>query len=208
MNWRQTATKLPLTRQLLHWGETARSKRIIAAIRPYLPDKGNIIDIGAGTCVTAHLLQESGFRATAADIADFSVISSVEPVVFDGRRLPFEDQSFDCALVAFVLHHTRNPDEILAEAKRVATRVIVFEDVVTSRFHFWVTRVLDSLVNMEIFDHPHNNRSDSEWRTVFEELDLKLIHSEMKHSRIPFAWPILNAQYVLENGDHERDGNE
>ncbi len=47
---------------------------------------------------------------------------------FDGRRIPFEDRSFDDALFVDVLHHTDDPGILLGEAARVARRAIVIKD--------------------------------------------------------------------------------
>lgn len=46
-------------------------------------------------------------------------------VIGDAHSLPFEDNSFDLALMIDVIEHLRSPDTALKEALRVAKRVLV-----------------------------------------------------------------------------------
>jgi len=83
-----------------------------------------VLDIGAGSGLVAEMIASmfSGKSVVAVD-----VVSRVLPTVrvpfhtFDGRTLPFENRSFDCALLSNVLHHVavdeRGP--LLRETLRV-----------------------------------------------------------------------------------------
>ncbi|MCH2440074.1 MAG: class I SAM-dependent methyltransferase [Candidatus Poseidoniia archaeon] len=48
-------------------------------------------------------------------------MKGLDPVIFDGKQIPFEDDAFDLAIVLTVLHHTSNPEEVLREAMRAVT---------------------------------------------------------------------------------------
>jgi len=92
------------------------------------------------------------------------------------------------------LHHTPDPAEILIEAKRVSSRILVFEDIVTSPTHKSLTAALDSLMNLEFYDQPHTNKSDEEWQSTFSQLGLKILGREYKSS----AMIMRHALYFLE----------
>jgi SAM-dependent methyltransferase len=52
----------------------------------------------------------------------------VEPVIYDGARLPFPDHSFDLAMAVDVLHHAPRPRDTLRELARCAGRFLVVKD--------------------------------------------------------------------------------
>jgi len=54
-------------------------------------------------------------------------IQQVEFAVADVRRLPFRDDSFDVALVQSILHHDDHPSDIIREAFRVASEIVIHE---------------------------------------------------------------------------------
>ena len=85
---------------------------------------------------------------------------------YDGRLLPFPDDSFDVALLITVLHHTKKPIEILKEAIRVAPRIIVMEDLYKNLLQKYLTFAMDSLLNLEFFGHPHTNMTQEQWESV------------------------------------------
>lgn len=47
--------------------------------------------------------------------------------VLDGKRVPFDDGSFDVAIVQGVLHHADDPQSTIREALRVAREVVILE---------------------------------------------------------------------------------
>jgi ubiquinone/menaquinone biosynthesis C-methylase UbiE len=128
------------------------------------------------------------------DVENFSIVDTVLPTLYDGDRMPFKDDQFDTSLILFVLHHTPDPAKVLAEAKRVSKKIIILEDIVTSPTHKSLTAALDSLMNLEFYDQPHTNKSDQEWRAVFENLGLKLLAQEYMSSTMIMR----HALYFLE----------
>lgn len=121
------------------------------------------------------VLRNNGYQVSPVDVQDTSVRDDLIPTIYDGEHLPYTDQQFDACLLLTVLHHCSDPDQILAEAGRVARKVIVIEDIYSSRWQRRLTWWLDSLLNWEFTGHPHNNRSDLEWRNAFRELNQNLI---------------------------------
>ena len=51
----------------------------------------------------------------------------VQFLVGDAHQLPFSDNSFDVALVQSILHHDDNPKDVIREAFRVATEIVIHE---------------------------------------------------------------------------------
>lgn len=187
-------TRWPLDRALVHGLGAGRAGEIVADVAPHLAAGQRILDVGAGSCLVAARLRARGLDVTAADVHDASCEPSVVPILIDGVSLPFDDDAFDVALLITVLHHTHDPDRVLAEASRVARRLVVQEDVHRTRRQKLATMAMDSVVNLEFVGHPHSNRSDDEWRASFAALELDVSFASFKR-----FWRVFeSATYVLE----------
>ncbi len=155
-----------------------RVLEIVRKISPYLTIKDRILDIGSGSCWVCYVLQQKGFSVTALDIKNKSRVSPISPIIYDGKKLPFPDNSFDISLLITVLHHTQDPVAILKEAKRVSKKIIVMEDLYEGTFQKYATFLMDSIYNLEFFNHPHSNMTETQWKKIFTELDLHLIDEQ------------------------------
>lgn len=173
---------------------TLRAKELVSRFSPYLNPNGNVLDIGAGSCHITRELQALGQEVVPVDVANLSRVKGLEPEIYDGNALPYEDKQFDLAILITVLHHTPNPEEIIAEAARVAKRLVIIEDVVRGPFHKWLTGIWDSILNFEFFGHPHSNKTDQEWREVFANNKLRITDIQQKWSFI-VMWQVT---YYLE----------
>jgi ubiquinone/menaquinone biosynthesis C-methylase UbiE len=160
----------------------------------YLAEKGTVIDIGAGWCNVAEILEAKGMEVLPLDVKDLSLVEGIDPVIYDGVRIPFEDNTFDLALLLTVLHHTHRPEEIVKEARRVARSMVIIEDIFTNTAGKYWTFAMDSLLNLEFIGHPHSNKRDQEWRVLFNELGLKLKDAKYQRSFVVFK----HATYYLE----------
>lgn len=154
------------------WLWDARQK--MARIGIYLKKSDKLLDVGTGPGSVCLLLKKNKFNITPLDIQDLSLTDEVKPEIYDGKRMPFKNDTFDIALILTVLHHTSNHEEIVLEAKRVAKRIIIIEDIYRNTIQKYLTYFMDSLVNFEFCGHPHTNKNDEEWKRLFNKLDLKL----------------------------------
>lgn len=169
-----------------------RAKDLLKEIRRYLGREDSIIDIGAGTCNICALLKEEHFKITPLDVKNLSFVNGVEPVIYDGRKIPFADNSFDVSLILTVLHHAPVPEDIIKEARRVSQKIIIIEDIYTNVFHKYLTYFADSLFNFEFKGHPHTNKSDQEWKTLFKELGLQLEYVRYRRTFLVFKQAVYS----------------
>jgi SAM-dependent methyltransferase len=154
-----------------------------------------ILEIGSGPGSLLERLRAAGHAVIAIDIDDTAYDPALSPEIFDGATIPFGPRTFDLALLATTLHHARNPDRLIAEAARVAPRVIVIEDIYRSEAQRRLTLFADSLTNLEFDGHPHNNRDDAGWRAAFAAAGLRVRRAETK----PYAGLFLQALYELKS---------
>jgi ubiquinone/menaquinone biosynthesis C-methylase UbiE len=161
-------------RRVLYRLAAWRVKEKILELSPHLKPGDRVLDVGAGNCVLSQTLLKRGYDVVPLDLRNLSFIDEIKPVIYDGETIQFDDDSFDVALLITVLHHARKPDVVLAEARRVAKRVIIIEEIYENSFEKYFTYAIDSLFNLEFFDHPRSNRDDSGWKVAFQNLGLEL----------------------------------
>ena len=101
-----------------------------ATIATYEPQ--NVLEIGAGSGLTAVVLKQLGVDVTVCDID-----SSLDPdIVADVRRLPFDDETYDVVSCCQVLEHVPFDDfsRAIAEIVRVSRRACVVSVPDNTRF--------------------------------------------------------------------------
>ena len=155
--------------------DTARK---LSWVHQYLKKEDKILDIGSGPCFMASFLMERGFDVTAVDVQDLSAFKKIKPIIYDGKKLPFEKNVYDVSLLLTVLHHIRDFKTTIKEAKRVSKRIIIIEDVYHSTFNKYLIYFFDSLVNWEFLNHPHNNLDDRQWKRLFKEENLTIENTQ------------------------------
>jgi len=96
----------------------------LCALLKHIKNKAKVLDIGAGTgmmCEFAYICRED-LLFTAVDPAEGMLKFTPEYVTTHqatAEALPFEDNSFDVALMGESLHHLQDVDKSLAETVRV-----------------------------------------------------------------------------------------
>ena len=109
-----------------------REARFLSVLAPWIPRRSALLDVGAGSGLLARALTDAlDLHATLVDVVNNNE-SHLPFVLCDGGRLPFQDRTFDVALLAFVLHHAPQPMRVLREARRVSRRLIILEDTYRS----------------------------------------------------------------------------
>ncbi len=163
-----------------------RSKQKAEWIGDLLPAGGGplrVLDLGAGEGYVGEALQRQiGTEVMLADVADLNR-ADLPHVVYDGRRLPFEENAFDVTVLYFVLHHCADPEQVLREALRVSRRrVIVVESLRQNPVQHRLLRSSDRLANRLRGGHvmrkqePHLHfRTAAEWKALFARLDANVL---------------------------------
>jgi SAM-dependent methyltransferase len=151
------------------------AQKKISLFEGYLKEKERILDLGCGNCVISDQLLSKGYQVTPMDIKDLSIVNSVNPLVYDGHLLPFEEKKFDTVLLLTVLHHSQQPIINLEESKRTGKQIILLEDTYSNRLQKFITQSMDTLVNFGHSPMTFQNRSEQEWEEIFAQLKLKII---------------------------------
>lgn len=173
----KTLWKLPIIGRLTFAAWKIDAKRKLDWMQEWLGTSDKMIEIGSGPGSVLDVMRQHNYDVEGLDIKDSSFRKDLQPHIYDGKKMPFAAQSYDVALLPTILHHTPEPDDIIRESARIARRLIIIEDVYEGRFMEWLTKRMDSLMNLEFFGHPHSNRSDRQWRSSFAYMGLKLRHA-------------------------------
>jgi SAM-dependent methyltransferase len=167
------------------------------AIAPLLVGK-RLLDLGAGEgYVTAALQRRTDIWACAVDIGLYQRVP-VPYLIYDGARLPFDDDTFDTTLISLALHHCADPEAVLDEALRVtAARLIILESTYRNRYERFCLERLDGWLNRRRHGgdmHPALafKRVD-EWQRIFAARSLETVDRRWLGSR----WERLVHQPVL-----------
>jgi len=156
------------------------AKQKLSLIQKYFSKSDRLLDIGTGPGSVCLLLRKNGFDVTPIDIQDLSLTNEVRPEIYDAKRIPFKRGDFDNVLILTVLHHSRDPVEVIMEAKRISKNLIIIEDIYQNSFQKYLTYIADSIANFEFIGHPHSNKSDVDWKKIFKKLGLKLKDAQYK----------------------------
>ena len=83
---------------------------------------GDVLDVGCGFMPYKELVESNKKvkRYVGMDLEKPTYYGDVEPdLKWDGKRIPVEDQSFDCVMATEFLEHYSEPDKVLKEVLRV-----------------------------------------------------------------------------------------
>ena len=146
---------------------------------PNQPIRG--LDIGCGAGELTEIIAEKRplIRLTGVDVLKRIHCESEKKFQYknyDGKKLPFEDKSFEFSYLIDVLHHTDNPNALLAEAIRVTKHFILIKDhIAETRLDSWKLHMMDYVGNRSQQVYlPYHYLSKAEWENLFNNLHLKV----------------------------------
>jgi SAM-dependent methyltransferase len=136
------------------------------------------LDIGCGDGTVGYLIQQRDPTITIRGLEVMARPSCLlECGVFDGKKIPYEDGSFDVCMFIDVLHHTQEVQPLLKEGCRVSRGWIVIKDhLCEGSVDRWRLRLMDWVGNL-----PHgvrltyNYQSRGQWMECFVACGLQVI---------------------------------
>jgi len=175
-------------------------------IKSYLSDEEKVLDLGCGDLglakeMTRHLKQ---VRINGIDVIPLKTKNPKSRRIsyqqYDGVKIPYPDKAFDLVIVFYVLHHCKNPQEIIAECARVARkRVLVVESIPEKRFELPFMRFFDWFFNFIKFDMtplPYQFKTVEAWSSLFKKAGMRNVsshHPKSYEDYVPFG-----KLYILE----------
>ena len=180
-NW---FAKLDRRSQLLGEFNTPYYNRRIYVLARHLATaiagRGRVLDLGCGDGQLAMALMRlrPDLKVEGVDIVPRP--RTLIPVTqYDGVTLPFADKSFDYVTIVDVLHHTTDPEAVMAEAARVARHGVVIKDHLreglmaqtTLSFMDWFGNFGDGV------PMPYNFLSRDEWLRAFAHSRLRPVQT-------------------------------
>lgn len=166
---------------------------------PYIENGEEVLDFGCGTGLIAkYICDRKKIKMNLLDITDKRNETNLKIKVYDGKKAPYKDGSFDAVLAIFVLHHSGKPEEVLKEITRITrNRIIILEDLIYTRFDRLILTIWHTIPTIlfggKMF---FNFKTDQELKIQFNKLGLKIVATE--DFRFPSIKPTKERLYVLE----------
>jgi ubiquinone/menaquinone biosynthesis C-methylase UbiE len=174
-------------------------KYMVKYLPPYLKNTKKVLDLGA-SC--GRLSKELSKKLQYTEF--IGIDTHVQPKTFipikkyDGKNIPFPDNSFDCVMIIDVLHHDEHPELILQEARRVSKKNILIKD------HYWKNKI--DFILLKYADYignkpygialPYNFLKISDWEDMIKKTNLKI--SKSKKFKYNLFDPCKHIIYLLE----------
>lgn len=201
--------------------ELKEERKRIASLKDYLTAGERLLDVGAGSGRFGKKIQDDlNVIVQGVDVVDYAE-ASIPVHVYDGKKLPFPDKSFDVVLVAFVLHHITHQDVIFRELIRCARKkIFILEDTYDTPWqHLFImwndyhTNILQEHIKIgkgysksgvTDMPMPMTFRSVAQWKKFFSLFPLKVVDIAIRHSGYK---PLSKVTFCLEVTDGEGKQN-
>lgn len=182
------------------WKRLNEARYTLERFRDVLPRGSRVLDLGCGRGYATRVMHDDfGCEVYCCDVVDTAVHPTELYCIFDGLNIPFRSGSFDAVLVAFVLHHAKNPVELLKEAHRVCTGPLLVVEDTPKRWgdRLWGKLHTRSFNKRTGIDWNGRVRPDLEWRGVFQRAGLAVRRARplRRWERLP---PVSRTAFVLE----------
>ena len=152
-------------------------RNVYNTLRPHLD--GKILSVGCGEGRVERMLQEQGVEVTGVEVTMYKE-QQIPVRLYDGKRLPFKDKSFDTVIFVYVLHHTNDIESLLKEAARVSSNVLILDHTYSNPVARAALMLYDYLVNIPYnMPIPLNFLRVREWLSLFKKHDLRVVETSV-----------------------------
>lgn len=176
-----------------------RWEYLVYLLSPYLKDVNNVLDLGASCGRLASKLSEKLPHIDFIGIDTHVQSKTFIPITkYDGKKIPYPDNSFDCVMMIDVIHHIDYPEIILEEVKRVSKKYVLIKD------HYWNNKFDLSLLKFADYignkpygvNLPYNFFKVSDWNELIKNLNFRTVKTEK--FRCNFVDPCRHIIFHLE----------
>jgi len=156
-----------------------REKYIIRKLNKYIKTKEKVLDIGCGNGkLSSKLKKKKNLKILGIDTK--KTTNLIPFLKIDGKKMPFKNNEFDCAILIDVLHHENNIKKLLKEASRVSRRVIIKDHFYKTEFQKVILTLVDTVSNLKnIKTIKYNFLKIEEWKNLFKSLNLKIVEVDV-----------------------------
>ena len=159
------------------WIFRRRVEVLSTILSELIPDQSTVLDIGCGDGSVGCLIHEKEPSITVQGLEVRPRPNCrIEYQVFDGKKMPYGDCSFDVCMFVDVLHHAEEIESLLNEGCRVSRGWIVIKDhLCEGSVDRWKLRLMDWVGNRPHGVHlTYNYQSRGEWMECFAACGLEV----------------------------------
>lgn len=168
-------------------------------LKDHIRSSDLVLDIGTGNGLVAGIIKNKiGAYVSGLDVIDLNLAPNTTKI-FDGKKIPYCDNTFDVSVCSFILHHSRNLEDLFSEIVRVTKReILILEDIPETFFDRVLERFHRALSTFRYFSSYVLLRKDSQWKALFKKNDLVLKKAaDIPRSR-DIYYPVHRRFYVLQ----------
>lgn len=155
-------------------------EKVCSLLLPYLQGR-RILSIGCGNgSIESRLAAAVGVPIQGAEVTRYPQ-PHIATTVYDGGQLPFPRKSFDTTLLVYMLHHTKDPERILADAARVTRgSILILDHTFTNGVSRMLLSAYDGLVNLPYrMPLPFSFKDVPAWMDIFRRQGLRVEHATL-----------------------------
>lgn len=169
----------------------------------HLSNKETVLDFGCGDLSLASYLKKKrpDLNITGVDVIKFeNSFKDISFIQYDGKILPFKDNSFDTVISFYVFHHCVKAEEAFKECFRVAKKRVLFvEAISTYPLEVYCMGFIDWFFNvwkLKRIPLTFQFFTLEGWSLLFKKLSIKDYTKEELTSRF-FSWLPVGRAYIF-----------
>ena len=177
---------------------SSRLNSLTATILPHFRNGDRVLDVGCGTGALGRTLMDSPDCPVGVEVLGLESVKrggeAIPVTPYDGRTIPFRDETFDVVLLADVLHHEPEPHRLLEECVRVTRRLLLIKDHKLDGFLAWHRIALLDWAANAPYGVPclYRYNSPAQWAESHRRHGLKVVR-ELTSMRLYL--PVYNAVF-------------